>query len=65
MPETEAARLSRMLFHAREQIDMWSDVVERRTDKPAAASRRLVEEIDAYRLERGWDSFGFGGETDD
>ena len=60
---TEAARLSKMLFDAREQIEMWSDVVERRSGQESKHTRRLVAEIDAYRAERGWSPHGFGGEA--
>lgn len=59
---TEAAKLSRLLFDAREQIEMWADVVERGTGQPADHLRRLVAEIDAYRAEHGWSPHGFGGE---
>jgi hypothetical protein len=61
--QTEAARLSRLLFEAREQIDMWADVVESRTGQSAEYVRRVVAEIDAYRAEHGWSPHGFGGET--
>lgn len=56
------ARLSKMLFEAREQCGMWADVAEHRTGQPATAVRRLVAEIDAYRAERGWSPNGYGGE---
>lgn len=61
--DNDAARLSRILFSAREQCDMWADVVERQTGQPATAVRALVAEIDAYRASRGWSPHGFGGET--
>lgn len=60
----DAAELSRLLFEAREQIDMWADVVEARTSKPANYTRDLVKRIDLYRAERGWSPHGFGGESD-
>lgn len=59
----ENTRLSAMLFDAREQIEMWADVVESRTGQPAEHARRLVAEIDGYRAERGWSPNGFGGEA--
>lgn len=59
---SEAARLSKMLFEAREQCDMWADVVETSTGQSDTTVRRLVAEIDAYRAERGWSPNGFGGE---
>jgi hypothetical protein len=58
---TEAARLSRLLFEAREQIDMWADVIEARGGY-SAVTRAVRDEIDAYRAERGWSPNGFGGE---
>lgn len=61
-PLTEAARLSKMLYEAREQIDMWADVVEIKTHREATAARRLVREIDTYRAEHGWNRYGYGGE---
>ena len=60
---TDAATLSRIMFDAREQIDMWADVVEVQSGQPADHQRRLVAEIDAYRAVRGWSPHGFGGET--
>lgn len=65
MPENadiEVQQLSRLLFEAREQIEMWADVVERQTGRSADYPRRLVAEIDAYRAERGWSPHGFGDE---
>ena len=60
-PITEAARLSRLLFDAREIIEMYRDVVaERRAPDPQLT--RVRDEIDAYRAERGWSPHGFGGE---
>jgi hypothetical protein len=50
------------LFEAREQIDMWADVIEARMNAPAWGARQLVAEIDQYRTEQGWSPHGFGGE---
>lgn len=63
IPEMSAADLSRTLFGAREQISMWTDVVERRTGKTSTHTRALVAKIDAYRAQRGWSPHGFGGEV--
>lgn len=52
--------LSKMLFGAREQIDMWADVVEGRTGSESTTQRTLVAEIDAFRKARGWSAGGFG-----
>jgi hypothetical protein len=60
---TEAARLSKLLFDAREQIDMWATVVANRTGLRENGAARLRDEIDAYRAERGWSPNGFGGES--
>ena len=62
--KSEDARLSRILFEARELIDMFGDLVERAPYGPAqdAYVRRVRDEIDAYRAERGWSPGGFGGE---
>lgn len=59
---TDAARLSRMLWHARELIDMYADIVEAEIGKPEKSSRKLIAEIDEYRAEHGWSPHGFGGE---
>jgi glutamine synthetase len=56
------AELSRLLFEARESVEMWADVVEARTGKADNYTRGLVARIDAYRAERGWSPHGFGGE---
>lgn len=61
---SEAARLSKLLFDARESVEMFADVVEARTGRRDEFNRRLVVDIDAYRAERGWSPNGFGGETD-
>jgi hypothetical protein len=57
------AQLSRMLFEARERVEMLADIVEGRTGKPAEYERGLVREIDAYRAARGWNPHGYGDET--
>lgn len=63
-----AARLSRLLFLARESIEMWADTVESRVHRVDRHNRRLVAEIDQFRREQGWgprDGFvGFGGEEE-
>lgn len=61
---TETQRLSRLLFEAREGLDMLGDIVEARTGKTDKYNRRLRDEIDLYREEQGWSSDGFGGEDD-
>lgn len=58
-----SAELSRLLFEARESIDMWADVVESRAGEPATYERSLVNRIDAYRARQGWNPDGFGGES--
>lgn len=59
------AELSKLLWAAREEAEMWADVVEARSGKPATSTRQTVAELDAYRAERGWSPHGFGGEADD
>jgi len=61
---TDAAKMSKMLWSARESIEMWADVVEIRAGKPDVQNRALVAEIDEYRKSRGWSMYGFGNETD-
>lgn len=59
----EAARLSKLLFEAREGLEMWADSVEARLGGTPHYARDLVRQIDAYRAERGWNPHGFGGES--
>jgi len=56
------ALLSRLLFDARERIEMQIDSVERRSGRPDLHGRTLVAEIDSYRIGHGWNPDGFGGE---
>lgn len=59
---SDAARLSKLLFEARELIDMWNAVIKGQTGQDDGWSARVRDEIDAYRAERGWSPHGFGGE---
>lgn len=63
--ETEAARLSKLLFTARELIDMYADMMV--SSQPQLQAhvypRAIRDEIDEYRAEKGWSPNGFGGET--
>lgn len=59
---TEAARLSMLLFSAREIISMHGDHVEYASGKRDKWCDRTRDEIDAYRAEKGWSPDGFGGE---
>ena len=56
------AELSKLLFEAREVLEMFADIVEADTRKEAEHARGIVRRIDVYRAERGWSSDGFGGE---
>ena len=60
---TNAARLSKLLFDARESIEMLAETVEARMGRRDEFNRRLVAEIDEYRAEQGWSPDGFGGES--
>jgi hypothetical protein len=60
----ENAKLSKLLFDAREAVDMYADVTESQMRRPADFLRRVVTEIDEYRAGRGWNPHGFGGEDD-
>jgi hypothetical protein len=59
------ARLSRLLFEAREIVDMYKDIVEARGGSNSEDNylARLRDDIDAYRTERGWSPDGFGNEA--
>jgi hypothetical protein len=59
------ARLSRLLWDAREWIEMYADHFARHHGRSVGIDsplRRTVAEIDAYRAEQGWSPDGFGGE---
>jgi hypothetical protein len=60
---TDAARLSRLLFDAREAAEMLAEIVETRSGRTDTHHRRLVVAIDTYRAEQGWSPHGFGGEA--
>lgn len=60
----ESALLSRVLFEAREAIDMYGDITESQTGKEPVWLRRLRDEIDEFRESKGWSPHGFGGEAD-
>lgn len=61
MNDNEA--LDKLLWEARESIEMWADTVEARTGRPDQFNRALVARIDAYRAEHGWPADGFGRVT--
>lgn len=54
--------LSRLLWHARERVEMAADSVEHSTGREDMHGRRLVADIDAFRAAQGWSPNGFGGE---
>jgi hypothetical protein len=67
---SEAKRLSKLLWEARELCDMYGDIVNLtpkvtlwKMDGPNYP-HRVRDEIDAYRAEKGWSPNGFGGEMD-
>jgi len=60
----ENAKLSKLLFDAREAVEMYADVTEFQMRRPADFLRRIVSEIDEYRAGRGWSAGGFGGESE-
>lgn len=59
---TDVRQLSKLLFEAREAVDMFADVTANRVGRRDQWLDRLRDEIDAYRAERGWSPDGFGGE---
>ena len=60
--DDEARLLSRILFEARERVDMAILTVENITGQRDEWGHRLRDEIDTYRGERGWSPDGYGGE---
>lgn len=63
IPDPAAERLSKLLWDARENLEILADVVERRSGRPDTFTRGLVRQIDEYRAEQGWNPNGFGGES--
>jgi hypothetical protein len=61
--DADAARLSRLLFEAWEVASMYRDVVRHTDGRDDPWLERLVDEIEAYRAEQGWQPDGFGGEV--
>ncbi len=59
---TSAAHVSKFLFEAREEIEMWADVVESQTGKPARHTRQILATLDNFRVDQGWNKDSFGGE---
>ena len=57
------ARLSRLLWEAREPVDMLLNITEEVTGEIDQGLVRTRDEIDSYRTERGWNPHGFGGEV--
>jgi hypothetical protein len=55
--------LSRVLFEARERVEMQVDTVEAQTGKRDDWGRRLVTEIDSIRAREQWSPDGFGSEA--
>lgn len=58
-----AAQLSKLLFEAREAVDMYADIVAARTGGRSLYLDQLRDRIDDYRAECGWNPNGFGGES--
>jgi len=59
---SDERRLSKLLFEAREQLDMFADIMQSQIGQ-ALGPRRVRDEIDAYRNERGWSPHGYGREN--
>lgn len=59
----ENAALSQLLWDAREIAAMYGDVVAGRAGQRSAYVDRVRDRIDTYRAVRGWNAYGFGGES--
>lgn len=64
LTKAEARRLSKMMWSAREGLEMLADIVENRTGQHAFATRRDLAEIDSFRAKLGWSPHGFGDERE-
>jgi len=60
--QTERRWLSMVLFAAREQLDMWGDVIEKKVGVRDPQTDAVRDGIDDYRRARGWSSHGYGRE---
>lgn len=56
-------RLSKLLWDAREGLEMYADGLDAKFPGAGRWPRKTVADIDDYRAERGWSPDGFGGET--
>lgn len=56
----DAATVSRLLFQAREVIEMTCVLSEARIGRGDRFLRRLLTEIDAFRAAQGWSPHGYG-----
>lgn len=59
---TEAEDHSKLLWDARESLNMFADMVEGSTGRIADRERDLIRQIDEFRTANGWNPNGFGGE---
>ncbi len=59
----DAQQLSRMLFDARELIEMFGEAMSSRGITYSEWLDRVVKEIDDFRAAQGWSPNGFGGES--
>jgi hypothetical protein len=61
--DVHAQELSKLLFEARELIDMYGDTLAHGIGREDTYVREVRDKIDAYRAGRGWSPHGFGGEA--
>jgi hypothetical protein len=61
---TDSARLSKLLWEAREICEKYYHTTLGLHVKRDDSVLRVYSDIDDYRAERGWSPNGFGGETE-
>jgi GntR family transcriptional regulator len=64
-PALDPVAVSRLLFEARELVEMFADVIKGGTGKDDVWCRRIVTEIDLFRARQGWSPDGYGYGPDD
>lgn len=63
LTEDEARELSRLLWDARELIDMFGDITAAKIGERDPGVDDTRDKIDAFRARYGWDAGGFGSES--
>lgn len=58
------AEVSKLMFEAKESLEMWNDVVNAKMGRDDPYTKGLIDRIVEYRKTQGWSPNGFGGEDE-